>query len=441
MRVVLLLAAIVSARATETATAGKESRTTGDHGSKRAVPNVVNDPSHAEVLAPPSDVVEVVEITKAAETVKAIDDLKEAQDRKTLPLLRALRAARAPGTVRQCSPTLFRVFRNPRGTIEPQFSWNSLSVDDVLNHVIVTLPFTQFAKVPETPFSNVDGRINHPVLGAMGGDAGEFLLALNTFERTIDKPLTEFQVASLFSDYVLLVDKNNFYLQTDQMALINLCRKRRFCLPQDRLDSPEPQMLPILRSELVLPENIGCSHIKHILKDPEGFKTRKELVEAFIISYFNLLWGVPINTIAADALAVARSKLKLQVLSGPHTEGAILHVDTSDCSPRFTPMIIPEFQKVSIGVCHVDAVSQLRTITARFLTDQTKKMGITSPSITDPEFVKRTMDQLAHAQFEKAKILDGGKTPIYTLKYPPECCMGTPQPRGAVEEPPFPTNI
>ncbi len=186
-------------------------------------------------------------------------------------------------------------------------------------------------------------------------------------------------------------------------------------------------MIPILRAELIRPESLGCSHIKHLLQDPASFKIRGQLVEGFVVAFFNLMWGVPVNTIAPPALALARNKVKLQVMHGPHTEGAILHVDSSACSPNFVPMIVPEFQKVSIGVSHSDAVRQLREISARFLNDQAKKIGITHAATTDAEYeakLHESMDKLAATQFLQAQLMDKGKTPVYTLKYPPECCMG-----------------
>jgi hypothetical protein len=341
---------------------------------------------------------------------------------------------------RQCSPTLFRVYVTPHEDVEEQFRWQSLSADDVLNHILVTLPLTQFAKVPESPFSNVDGRIGHPVIGAMGGDAGEFILALNAFEAVLDKPLTEFQVASLFSDFLLHVNKNVFFLQTDQMALTNLCRKVNFCLPNDRLDSPPLELIPTLRSELLVPENMGCSHIRHLLLDTDGYLTRRPLVESFLRSFFNLLWGVPINSMSEPVQAMARSKLKLQVLRGPHVEGAIVHVNTSHCSERFTPMVVPEYGKVSVGVHHVDAVRQLRAATASFLNDQAKKQGLVHADMTDAYFERtlvNRMNDIADKQFHRARVLDDGHTPVYIVKYPPECCMGAAMEEGTAEPPPY----
>jgi len=396
--------------------------------------------SVADVIRAPRNPEEV------EEEQRALNDLKQLSDRRP-PTASGLRNFLSGGAdipppkvqTRQCSPTLFRVFETSAPDLTKVFRWQTLSADDVLNYVLLTLPLTQFAKVPETPFSNVDGRINHPVLGAMGGDAGEFILALNAFETVLDKPLTEFQVASMFSDYLLHVNKNQFLLQTDMMALTTLCRSIKFCLPNDRVDMPTMEMIPVLRKELLKADHLGCSHLKHIVQDPAGFHTRRELVMMFLTSYYNLLWGVPINTMAAPVKMLARSKLKLQVLNGPHTEGAVVHVNTTHCSERFVPMLLPEYGKVSVGISHVDAARQLRKATATFLNDQAKKMGFSHPEQTDGYFERELlfrMNDIADRQFDKAREMDGGMTPVYTLKYPPECCMGKPLPVGTEEPPP-----
>merc|ERR1711988_32559 len=293
------------------------------------------------------------------------------------------------------------------------------TADDVLNHVLVTLPMTQFAKVPQTPFSNVEGRVNHPVLGTMGGDSGEFLLGLNAYEALMGKPLTDFQVATLLSDFLMSVDKPIFYLQTDQMALLNLCRTLKFCLPKDRLDNPPTHVMSTLREELVKPENIGCQHLRHLITDP-GFGTRPGLVTAFIKAYFNLLWGVPSNMLEARALQHVRSRLRLQVLQGPHTEGAVLRVKTQKCSEKFVPMMVPEHGRVSIAISHEDATQLMRKIMSEFLGQQAQKAG--NQDKVQPAAVLTKMNELSKKQYAAAKQMDGGKTPVYTLDFPAACC-------------------
>eukprot|EP00300_Choanocystis_sp_HF-7_P027394 c32495_g1_i1.p1 GENE.c32495_g1_i1~~c32495_g1_i1.p1 ORF type:complete len:431 (+),score=48.64 c32495_g1_i1:39-1331(+) len=348
--------------------------------------------------------------------------IKELDDSQTVPWIAGMQSSRI------CSPTLFEV-KHDETSASQQFRWQSLTASDVLHHLLSTLRLTQFAKVPETPFSNIDGRINHPVLGTMGGDAGEFILALNAYEQVMQRELSEFQVATLLSDFLTSVNKGRFYLQTDQMALLNLCRTIKFCLPSNRLDNPPLDMIPTLRKELLKPENLGCSHIRHLLQMPEEFSTRPELTQGFIKAFFNLLWGVPINSLPPDTLAFIQSRLKLQILSGPHTEGAVLRVLSDACSNDFIPMIVPEFGKVSVAVYHVGAATQLRASVGKFLQEQAAKMHFVwnkpdGSQASATEFATK-MNDIAEAQFRVAVGLDEGKTPVFSINYPGSCCMGS----------------
>jgi hypothetical protein len=62
--------------------------------------------------------------------------------------------------------------------------WGALQAQQVLNHVLTSLPHIQYASMPLTSFQNVDGRTSRPVVSTLGGDAGEFLLALSAFEQS-----------------------------------------------------------------------------------------------------------------------------------------------------------------------------------------------------------------------------------------------------------------
>lgn len=51
-----------------------------------------------------------------------------------------------------------------------------------------------YVNVADTHFSCVDGRVEGGVLGAPGGDLGEYILALHVYENMLGRPLSEQQV-------------------------------------------------------------------------------------------------------------------------------------------------------------------------------------------------------------------------------------------------------
>jgi hypothetical protein len=51
------------------------------------------------------------------------------------------------------------------------------------------------------------------------------------------------------------------------------------------------QIIPELVKVLTKPEYIGDLHLKMMLKYPDQFAIRKDIVEMFIISFYKILWN------------------------------------------------------------------------------------------------------------------------------------------------------
>jgi len=83
------------------------------------------------------------------------------------------------------------------------------------------------------------------------------------------------------------------------------------------LHNPRPQIIPDLFNLISKPENIGDLHIKMMLKYPEQFAIRREIVSMFLKSFYKILWN------KEDRLT---NKLELEVLTGDHRESAFIDV-------------------------------------------------------------------------------------------------------------------
>jgi hypothetical protein len=81
-----------------------------------------------------------------------------------------------------------------------------------------------------------------------------------------------------------------------------------------------------LYKRLIQPENIGDLHIKLILKYPQNFNVRKELIEIFIKSFYKILW---------DKQDDMYLKLELDVLTGDHNESAFIEVRSNNVKKNF----------------------------------------------------------------------------------------------------------
>jgi hypothetical protein len=69
------------------------------------------------------------------------------------------------------------------------------------------------------------------------------------------------------------------------------------------------------------PENIGDLNMKMMLKYPEQFSIRKELVIMFLNSFYKILWN------KANDLS---QKVELEILTGDHKESAFVEVRSSN---------------------------------------------------------------------------------------------------------------
>jgi hypothetical protein len=74
-----------------------------------------------------------------------------------------------------------------------------------------------FARVLEHGFKTIDGRIRDAFLGTPGGDAGEFILALQIYSemKPSNVQLTEDKVLNIFKDYLAYMKQSYFYMATD----------------------------------------------------------------------------------------------------------------------------------------------------------------------------------------------------------------------------------
>lgn len=92
------------------------------------------------------------------------------------------------------------------------------------------------------------------------------------------------------------------------------------------IQNPKGYLQKDLLQVLVKPENIGDLHLKMMVKYPQQFSIRKELVEMYLRSFYKILWNKD-NELY--------QKLELEVLLGDHMESAFLEVRSEDVNKFF----------------------------------------------------------------------------------------------------------
>ena len=210
----------------------------------------------------------------------------------------------------------------------------------------------------------MDGRENGAILSTPGGDAGEFILGLFVYEG-MTRELSQQQIDSILEEYLRDMKKDKFYMCTDDDAISHLENELGMSLSINILRQPPRQDQRDLIKALIKADNQGDRHLKNLLKNPNLYSIRKELVQMFLISFFKILWN--------DSSSL-REKLHLENLVGVPQEQAFLEIrnneicEEMDLAPRIfaRKKFEDENRTIQVFVNHIDAVSQQRKSMTNF---------------------------------------------------------------------------
>lgn len=250
----------------------------------------------------------------------------------------------------------------------------TLTRDDIVEHVgdPCSLRWIKLASMLVTGrLSCVDGRDDAGILGTPGGDAGEFALALAALERVAGVTLDDATIHALLLRRIDAFGR--FYLHTDVHASNAFIRSMRDDRRLDDalahvfeplewrrfLQSPPEALRDIILEHLVVPEHMGCGHLRLSLQRSEAYGVPPEIVRSMYRQFLSLRWqGVEENEIA--------------VLPGGHAEGAVVRVFLEDGADAFSnvPLISPTAAGSQMFLCHPQVSGFLREQMVRFLTRQ-----------------------------------------------------------------------
>ena len=120
---------------------------------------------------------------------------------------------------------------------------------------------------------------------------------------------------------------------TDDDAINHIEKELGMTLTIDALVDPTESVIIIINNKLkndlmtalLKAENIGCLHLKSILKNPENYDIRADLIRFFIRAYFTIMW---------NKSSPLHHKLMLEVMAGRHEERAFLEIRTNEACLR-----------------------------------------------------------------------------------------------------------
>ena len=231
--------------------------------------------------------------------------------------------------------------------------------------------------------SCIDGRHDNCVIAAPGGDMGEFVLLMTAVENVTGNTLSEEQIAAAL-DHIMRWHLR-FYMHTDEHGLRelsndlsqdpafpdNLTKTQTLNLVMHpHFDQREP-----LCRHLLDPKHVGCGFLNLMLRQPETFGVRLELVQASIRAFYNQLWS-------------GSTAPLLEVLWGNHGEEAVVSVevegDDQDDSTYVPSVCECEDGPSQMFVDHRAARSYLRGENLRLMANH----AIVDPAIDEAAVVE-----------------------------------------------------
>lgn len=301
----------------------------------------------------------------------------------------------------ECDPSQLKIHQDKPG--------EGLSFDTV-RKLIGSPGDLTYVNVGETGFHCIDGRISEAALGTPGGDAGEFILALHIYEDMLgnfNRQLTQDAVDRFFAGYLQYMKQEKFYMCTDDEALNHLEADSGLEVNIETLRDPPEANKKDLMTYLLKPENTGCAHIKRMLRMPDFYSLRLELVQMFLTAFYKVLW---------DHSSELRNRIKLDRLVGQHQEAAFLEVRSNDAckTAQIAPLVKQKHEGgQSLFVNHIDAVSIRRMQLAKYFVNEVNH----HQEPLDVDIMHHRLNKHGLAFLEVTGSYIAKNLPFYTLNF------------------------
>jgi hypothetical protein len=244
-----------------------------------------------------------------------------------------------------------------RITVTPNFEQYSAGFEDPISQIEledhIGEPINiEWAHTMQSFFASTDPRGQERQLGTLGGDLGEFLIILASIEAETQEKFTPSQVLHKLKTYLTVMSKDKFYFDTD-MSAINTLKGACHC-PQLNIADPPDSKKAILRNATHLAGAQGNEFFKKVLEDPGKFLLRKELVDAVLDSFFEVMW------VKSDPL---HRRIRFVLMKGElNAKGFVMVKTPGYCNAQLlAPLISPELCQKQMSVYHGDAAVLLRT--------------------------------------------------------------------------------
>lgn len=272
----------------------------------------------------------------------------------------------------------------------------------------------KYVEIGGTPLHDIDGRATAKVLGVPGGDAGEFIGAVQVYCDILEIVPTKKQMREWFEKYLGHIAPRKFYMHSSADAVDSL----QLELGLEGLDVSSPKsepatLKPSLLGEcqknrappcgLMSPNNLGDAHLKLMLLSPGKYMVDEETIHSFLAVFYAELW---------DGDESIKKQLEFEVLSAAklRNERALLNIMVSEkCrDEKRVPLIKVRGPEQAIFVNHPAAGDARRQELASFFA------SMSSDLVPYEEMLSRLQTHSAHAFDATAKKMAKG-LPVYNV--------------------------
>jgi len=216
-----------------------------------------------------------------------------------------------------------------------------------------------WAYVAKSSFVCSDGRWNQPALYTPGGDLGEFILAVSSYEKMTQTKMTFAQVRDLMQKFITKSQRTAFGMCSSQSGA-DTAERIAGNFSADGIESAAGSLL----------SDVADPFLKQLLTSPDKYKTSltttKNCIKAFYAIKFN-------------ATGAAAQKAKLYTLTGSSDPKAVVNVKTAKrCTASGLGPLLKAAPQGAEGIQVVynseDAVKVYRNELANFFTEETSQV-------------------------------------------------------------------
>lgn len=221
----------------------------------------------------------------------------------------------------------------------------------------------EWAHVPQTSFTAMDGRNPEKVLASPGGDMGEFIQAVMSYAKVSGTELDQRDVDGMFLKYLKTTTREKFSYETDERAYLRMavavgCKNLRI----SDMEGARRKMND-LTAVMGNPDFIGDPFIKFLATNATDLDIDGRYIQMGLTAYHTVLWNGPVDMAA---------KLCYTEVKGLHQEAALVTIKVpSYCIDQgLAPMVSQQMTCSNpVYAHHPDAVKLLRRELVACLTE------------------------------------------------------------------------